>query len=188
MSAGARANERGSGVIGTVTLLANQNFRTTTVDCNPADPNFITRLAKVAAVYQKFAVKSLRFRYVPTVGTNQNGYLVAVFLPDVNATPPSNLDDFNSLGGVKNSQVSLPLTYQVDVASLNKAFKVNYTGVPPQGMSDAINSMGLFCYGVGGIVPTADAIFGTVYIDYVIEFSDPKLSMTDTVSGTHGRG
>jgi len=110
--------------------------------------------------------------------------LTACFLPDNSAPAPVTLDDFQSTGGAQTVQVTQPLTYVVDVNSLNKAYRVNYTKVEEDMQStDTISSAGRFCWGVGGLTPTADATYGSWYVDYVFEFSDPKLSQSDQVYG-----
>lgn len=205
MPAGARAIESGSSLMRSVIMPANVSVYAGSAVIDPCDYTIAPRLSKLACVYQKFKVNRLSFRYVPYVGTNQNGVITMAFLPNSDTTAPATEDEFQSVGGMKQVSLSQPATYLVDQAALNRAFTVNYTSndSDPTGATP-INTIGKFCWLVAGAgIPSAQAVFGSLYMDYSVVFSDPRISndsnsaisqfddVTDFValdSGTHIHG
>lgn len=179
MPAASSAVERASGIITAVTATYPQNSPHGIV-VNPASPDFVTRLAKTASVYQKFKVVRLSFRYLPSVGTTQNGQVFFCYQPNVEDPVPSNLDEMSSLGGLTQGSVSQPLTVDVQSAALNKAFVVNYT----EDTSANLNCAGRLLWAVDNVGNTAQLTLGTLYVDYHFVFSDPKLSYTDQIGGS----
>jgi hypothetical protein len=186
------ANENGSGLLCTAwgNYLVDNNLHKTIV--NPADPDFIGRLAKVASLYQKFTITRLQFVYQPTVGTNMDGAFQWAFSPDADLDV-TDTDTLASLGGYNTVSVAQPLTYQVPVSALNKAFRVQYTGLPEvTTTTDPIHNIGALFWAVTNMPASAtnNTPVGAIKCNYTIRFSDPKLSYTDQLTevASHSAG
>jgi hypothetical protein len=178
------ANENGSGLLCAAwgTYLVDQNLHKVVV--NPADPDFIGRLSKVASLYQKFTITRLQFVYQPTVGTNMDGAFQWGFSPDADLDV-TDTDSLASLGGYNTVSVAQPLTYQVPVSALNKAFRVQYTGLPEvTTTTDPIHNIGALFWAVTNMPASATVTtpVGAIKCNYTIRFSDPKLSYTDQLT------
>lgn len=166
-------------------LITNVGWTGTTVVnsmvINPSSNEFVARLAKEAAMYQKFVVNYMKFRYVNTVAGTQDGTLYMVVLPDVNIPKPANPDEISQMGGFISTAVTSSAVISVPTTAVNKAYKYQFTGDE----DDTLHTAGRLCWCVTGVTSTSSINMGSIHCDYNITFSDPKISYTDQTSGGH---
>jgi len=182
MTSAATVVERGTAVVCTITA-PDTKFVIGSVNVNPADPDFVSRLSKVASLYQKFNPALLTFRYLPAKGSSTDGQLYVTFIPNPQAPSPTNMDELTTYGGIVQGTITTPLSYPIQPTSMNTAFKSQLTDVAIEPGSDQpINSIGRLFYGIDGQTNSSPVTFGTLYVDYSMTFSDPKLSYSDQVN------
>jgi hypothetical protein len=146
---------------------------------NPAEPSSFTRLANIAAQYQKYTFVSLSLIYTNSCPTTQKGTLYVAPLRDPTQKLPLTVAEIRGLSGCKSCSVHDPMTITVNKAQLSAALNGFYCeapdGVAPS-EDNALRSCGRICTLLDGVGKT-DGVVGTLTLRYNFLLSDPKTTV-----------
>jgi len=171
----------GSPVAGKVLSTVNAGTNNqANLDINPRDVNtFGTKLTNLANNYQYWKVHALKFDYEPTVGTNVNGSIGFAFDFDVLApTPPATIagqrifsqyQNHREFSAWKNGALEIDASRRGNLQS-HTSYQRLQTDIARSADQRAAYFGQLYCYNFGNLPPSFT--LGTVWVDYVIEFSE----------------
>jgi len=154
-------------------VAGSADYHARALSINPSQPAAFPWLAALAQSYETYVFHSLRFEYMPSVGTSVNGVvLLAMDYDAADPAPPSKTDFMQTHGAVRGS----PWDYTVlscDKPDLNKlpqhfTRKSVWAGVGDIKTYDVGN---LFIATLG---QTSTANIGELYVTYDVELRTPQ--------------
>lgn len=180
------------------TSLADPNWQLFQFIIQPADPQTFPWLSTIAPSYEQYRFKSLRFKYVPSVGTNYTGTINMAVDYDVRDAAPLASSTYSVRGWIDNSTTRRDLmsnktatmqpvwqTNQLvaDPVSLLGGLRSKYTRkfqYDPTAASAARSSdCGLFLLGLyyQYTAPISGVEFGDLWVEYEVELMIPQANV-----------
>jgi hypothetical protein len=159
---------------------------TTSFELNPGLGDIFPQAAPLARLYSEYRFLSLRFRYMPSVGSNTPGRIVLVMNKDVLSPAPNSFTEAASFAGAVASNVwDTGLTFLAEVGE----WKFVRTQAPPANTDQKTYDTGLFSILLENLV-TDQPSAGTIIADYIIEYRNrvlgppPSCEMTSAIGAT----
>lgn len=136
-----------------------------------------TRLARFAALYDKFLFKNIRFHYEPACPTTTAGGIIVAYDRDPSDTTPSadvhGLQSYFGMQGARTGPPWAPITVECPLTDLQHFYYGNV-----KGGDERLYAQGQIYVAATTTVPNAD--LGVLWIEYDVIFFDPQLEDPDT--------
>lgn len=151
----------------------NDNYSVATFPINPANPKTFPWLSYIARLYDKYRFHGLRFIYVNSVSTQQEGNIMLSLDYDTLDAAPNNLVEASQLAKYKLTPIYYPADFSVPV---------NHPGNNPWlytfDLSATTNTVDLKTYNLGNLFLAIDGVpqdgkdYGYLAVEYDVELLD----------------
>jgi hypothetical protein len=160
----------------------NDNYSVATFPINPANPRTFPWLSYIARLYDKYRFYKLRFIYVNSVSTQQEGNVMMSLDYDTLDAAPSNLVQASQLAKYKLTPIYYPADFSVPVSHPG-----NNQWLYTFDLSATSNTVDLKTYNLGNFFLALDGVpqdgkdYGYLAVEYDVELLDKNPITADSV-------
>ena len=157
------------------TVTGNGGLAYASYKINPAQRDIFRWFHEIAGLYDRYLLKSMRFRYVPATGTDVAGSVLLAFDPEALDQAPASMEDAQQMSTEAHGPVWVGFEMPLPLDRI-----LRYTR-PEGGVTPVTADLKSYDAGILHVlVDGTSATVGYVEVDYVIELRDPQPSRTLT--------
>jgi hypothetical protein len=169
----------------------NDNYSVATFPINPANPKTFPWLSYIARLYDKYRFYSLRFIYVNSVSTQQEGNVMMSLDYDTLDAAPANLIQASQLAKYKLTPIYYPADFSIPTSHPG-----NNQWLYTFDLSATTNTVDLKTYNLGNFFLALDGVpqdgkdYGYLAVEYDVELLDKNPITSDSIfaSSTYDTG
>jgi hypothetical protein len=183
----------GNGVVVSHTEYLDDILGQTTFQIDPTvqvyqiNPGLITSfpwLGNMAAGYEQYRFKKLRFRYQPRVGSSTNAVVYFSTQLDSNDADFSSKEEMYAYAGTKSSSVWVEM-YHDCLLGRGDYMKKYFIRTGDVAMDDEIQLYDVGKFTFVAITASANLFVGELLVDYEVELFNPKMNVLDVGAGAN---
>jgi len=161
----------GTSVLGELQAIAGTAFW----EINPGLPDIFPQVAPTASLFSEYRFRKLCFRYVPSVGSNEQGRVIFVANRNVLDAPPTNFTEAASFEGATAVNVWEDMLFN----ATNPEWKFIRSSAYPEGTDPKTYDACRFT-AITENFTSEDSPKGTIIMDYAVELRNRILTQPST--------
>lgn len=183
----------GNGVVVTHTEYLDDILGQTTFQIDPTvqvyqiNPGLITSfpwLGNMAAGYEQYRFRKLRFRYQPRVGSSTNAVVYFSTQLDSNDADFNSKEEMYAYAGTKSASVWVEMTHDC-LLGRGDYMKKYFIRTGDVALDDEIQLYDVGKFTFVAITASANLFVGELLVDYEVELFNPKMNVLDVGAGVN---